>query len=99
MVTEPFSSSLSSSTFTFSAGAMFEAASASKAVRNIMIGPLSSEDDRAKTRRSPSSGEACSRAVSTISHLPSALRCFTTAVHGLFCAHCSGSTGWPSKCM
>ena len=30
---------------------------------------------------------------------PCADRRLSTGTHGLFCAHCSGITGWPSRCM
>ena len=96
---EPFSSSLSISTLTFIAGLMPAAFSPSKADRNIMIGPLSSDEERPKTRRSASSCGANSRLCATSSHCPAALRRLTTGVHGSFCAHSEATTGWLSRCM
>src|SRR5215471_10991161 len=51
ILTEPFSSSLSSRTLTLIAGSRPAAAKASKAARNIAIGPLSSDAERANSRQ------------------------------------------------
>ncbi|MNU94165.1 hypothetical protein D3C71_841200 [compost metagenome] len=96
---EPFSSSLSRITFTLTAGWPPPAFSASMAASSIMIGPLSSAEARPNTRHSGSSGPLKSGAASISSHSPLSVLRLSTGVHGLFCAHCAGITGWPSRCM
>ena len=93
MPDEPASSSLSRSTFTWNAGSIFRARRRSKTARNIAIGPLSSEEERAKTRSSRSKSGFMSSARGTSDHVPSAARRLTTGCQGSFCDHCDGNDG------